>query len=191
MKVIVGSSNELNYMSGMGINNDTLGYFRDNYQKVSNYLGNTASAFSSSVKNIFTEHLSADAIDRAKRAISKLDLGAGFNDNVIHYVSDPRLANGVMLNYIMANPRVDDLFRRNVIDGYSSTTYQHSGIPLEHRPEYQQVIDGVIDDDGSFEFYFDTDNTWLSLHEQQAVRRTWDEVSLLLNNDEDPTASNL
>lgn len=191
MQVIVADTGSLNYMSGLGADQDTLNYFRDNYSKVNNYLGNSASAFKSSVSNIYNNFISSNAINRAKQVISNLDLGTGFNDRVVHYVADPRLARGVMRKYIMANPKVDELFNRNILEGYATTDYQHSNMPLEYRKEYQEVIDGIIQDDGTSTDYMESDDTWLSLHEQQAVLRTWDQMATMLINDEDPTASTL
>lgn len=191
MQVIVADRGALNYMSGLGSNQASLDYFRQNYEKVNRYLGNANNAFKSSVSNIYNNFISSEAISRAKQTISKLDLGAGFNDTIVHYVQDPRLARGVMRDYIMANPKVDELFRRNILEGYATTDYQHSKIPLEYRKEYQEVMDGIVEDDGTSVSYCDSTEDWISIHEQQAVRRTWDQVSIMINNDEDPTASTL
>ena len=190
MNIICGDKATIDY-SLYGWNNQETSYFEDNFKRLSSVVRDTASSVYNNIKNVYNRYHDKDIIRRAKRRLR--NMGANVNDDsVIIRTYEPRRANRVMREYIMSNRRVNDMYRRGILDGYSDTDYIHDEVMSKAR--YELATDGVYNDEGVVTRYWsidglDIDEDRLDIDAQQEIAITWDIVSRAINLDIDPTDS--
>lgn len=188
MNVIRGDQSVIDY-SIYGWDNDNKSYFEESYKKLGNVMRDKVSSTFNNIKNVYNRYHDSDIIKRAKRLLRRT--GAGVRDeNVITRYYNPRRANRRMREFIMSHDKVHDMYKRNIIDGYSDTEYMLDEIV--RRANYALATDGVYQDDGICTNYWlvdgiDIDEDRLDIDEQAEIEITWDAVSRYINADLDPT----
>ncbi len=187
MNVISGDQSVIDYsIYGWDSNKS---YFEDSYKKLGNVMRDKVSDTFTNIKNVYNRYHDSDIIKRAKRLLRKTGTGVR-DENVITRYYNPRRANSRMREFIMANDRVHDMYKRNIIDGYSDTEYMLDEIV--RRANYALATDGVYQEDGTCTNYWlvdgiDIDEDRLDIDEHAEIEITWDAVSRYINADLDPT----
>ena len=170
-------------------------YLYNNMEHVINTASNLSSSFVESVKNMYNTVHSEAA--KSFNNFIKYTAGEHLGDNVIYTISKPDIpnANPIMQRYIMAEPRIHDLYRRDLLYGYgSSYTPLESKVDNEDSVLYSNAMDGVVQFDeegnGYVLHYSDSNHDIIpevSKYEKLSILETWDNVRSLLADGIDPT----
>jgi len=166
-------------------NEDTVNYFKDNYNNFAKRVGDGASAFVNTVKNVYNYVSNVSVIDSAKRALTRVD--SVINDKIIYPVNHDNIHRPglVMRKYIMAEPTLYKKYDNNLCSGYEDEwENQDQEYKPEWRDDYLKSIDGVIGDDKTI---FMTEENHLSSRERFIIQNAWDTVSDLIACGVDPT----
>jgi len=188
MNVIHGDQTTLDY-SLYGWDRDNASYFENNLRRVADVIRDKSSSVYDNIMNVYNRYHDSDIINRAKRLLRKT--GSGVRDEmVITRYDDPRRATRLMREYVMANDRVYDMYKRGILDGYSDTDYVLDKVM--NRAYNALASDGIYQEDGTCERYWivdgiDIEEDRLDMDEQVEIQLTWENVSRFINEDLDPT----
>lgn len=119
-------------------------------------------------------HRSVDVADSSIYLINRVDQVVGM----------------LMQQYIMANPRIANLYDTGLITGFVYGHQPDSILPYTDRHNYSKVMDGIVDtsvedDVNNITYYYTTDDD-LELEEQLDIQNTWDFVLDRINQGLDP-----
>jgi len=133
---------------------------------------------------------SEEAVNRARRALE--ETGMVVDDYIYNPGWDGIFEAGMtMRRYIMANPRVFELYERNRISGYEDDVIlEEENLPPEWRDDYLFAVDEVMDENGEITFVSLERENPLSISERQIIQDTWFIANEYLDNKIDPTDPN-
>lgn len=155
---------------------------------------NYSSSFVKNLTSMFDKFYSDEAIFNAKAVL--YNSGSHVSENVIYNVRisdwNPNL---IMQQYIMANPVVDKLYNKQMLDGFRDTYLNldpyNKGTNKLH---YQAVMDGVMQYDEQGEGFVchyslgdEVITKDLDIFEKLSILDTWESVEKLLAEGKDPT----
>lgn len=152
--------------------------------------------FVSMVSNMYNKHHSEEARNASKMML--YNAGVHIDQNVIVPVKYEQLhlANQCMQNYILTQPTLADLYRKDMCYGYADT-YMPIEIDTYGKDTlaYGQVMDGVLQTDDEtdecyFEYYSQDDECLggeLHTMDKLSILDTWDNVARMLEEGIDPT----
>lgn len=159
-------------------------------------INNVSERFVNTVRGLYNRFNSDEAINRAKLAM--YSAGIHFSQDVIYpvrYDTYPSI-NLTMQSYVMANPEVNALHRKNKCHGFQETYIDAEPNTYgTDRFDYQRVMDGVLQfeptGEGYFSHYSNNDSVdELSTWEKLSILETWDVVARLIAEGKDPTTTN-
>lgn len=174
----------------------TLEYFQSNINQAIQATQAVGNQFFNKAQVAYDNFFSSEAIRKAKAALYRA--GSVFIHDEVMYLqslASIQFAQEQMRNYIMSDPYINNLYQKNLIEGYaerySNVENNASG---EQSMFYRAVRDGIVyeDDEGSLNF-----DTWftedlskdLRLDEQVDILQTQLRVRELINKGkEDPTS---
>lgn len=169
-----------------GIDHSSIDYFRNKYDilknsMVQNNVQNTShQAIYDNVAYINSERYISDVKQQL------FEMGAHGNDETnIYYYKNPTEANIATLEYIMANPVIQDLYDRGIIEGYSNR-YNHNQTDSEIR--YKSVMNGELHSGDKFVTYFEPGLIKMSNTDKDIIKSNWERCLYQLRSDIDPTA---
>ena len=127
-------------------------YFRRQYETARTFIGdrcdNIAREFYEKTQKLYNFFNNSTMVRRAKSALNQIR--GIYQDDIVRTISaieDFQIATPTMQRWIMANPMVYELYRKQAIDGYSDTYVDnepdHKG-PPEDRYDYRRVMDGIV-----------------------------------------------
>lgn len=170
-------------------------YLYNNMQNVINTASNLSTSFIDNVKSMYNSVHSEAA--KNFNSFIKYAVGEHLGDNTIIYIDRPNIpnANPIMQQYIMAEPQLYDLYRRDLVYGYGETYRSlETGVENKDTVVYSNVMDGVVqyDDDGNGYRIHYTDSNYeitpeISRYDRLSILETWDNVKSLLADGIDPT----
>lgn len=175
---------------------NVMNYLQNNLQHVLDSSNEVGSRFVETVKEMYNSVHSDQARNQAKMMLYAA--GQHLNQDVIVPVpfSNLHMANQCMQNYIMAQPTIGNLYKRDMCYGYEDTR-----VPIEidtygkDTLAYGQVMDGVLQfeedtGEGFIEYYSQDDEILggeLHIIDQMSVLETWSNVARMLEEGFDPT----
>lgn len=173
---------------------DTSMYLQRHLNSTLQSIRNVGSNFVNAVKGLYDRFSSSDAINRAKMYLQ--NAGMHLSQDTIYPVKyDRYMVNLIMQKYIMCNPQVSDLYKKNKCYGFQDTYLDPEPNSYgKDRFDYQRVMNGWLEFEndeqgtGYFNHYSNSDiEKSLSTLDQIAIRDTWDVVARLIAEGVDPT----
>lgn len=175
---------------------DVMNYLNTKLDHVMNYTNGLSERFKNTVSNLYNQAFNSDAINAAKQYLSQSDYA--LRQDLIYTVPYSRMheANLIMQQYIMAEPHMNKLYRKNMCVGYQDTYFDPEPETYgKDRYDYQRVMDGVmqfelVDDDEELAYinsYSNADDIELSNSERIAILDTWHEVARMIAEGKDPS----
>lgn len=174
----------------------TLTYFQDSINNAISATQHTGSQFFDKAKEAYNNFFGHEAMRRAKAAIYRA--GSVFiQDEIIELrdLSMIQFAQEQMRNYIMSDPHIQNLYQKNLIEGYAERySNLENGASGEDSQFYRAVHDGLVyeDEEGytRFDTWFSEDlSRDLELDEQVDILQTQLRVQALIKlGKEDPTS---
>ena len=165
---------------------NTMNYFSNQYSNFMDRVGEHATTFTNSVKNIFNYITNNSVLDDAKRALTKAD-SVNTDDRIVQYLNQDTLHNPglTMRRYVMASPEIYNKYEKNLCSGYEDE-WQHNekGVKANLRDDYLHVIDGEVGDE--FTTFYESDNP-LSTRDRFMIRNAWDLANQMIAVGCDPT----
>lgn len=174
-------------------------YLNNGLTRAAELVNDYSNAFMNKVYTLYNYYNSNDAIERSK--LNLLQCESVIRDDVIYPVPVENLgnANYTMQRYIMAHPKVMELYNKNMCNGFSDTYVDaddHDD-PMDNH-EYCEAMNGVIQFDEDGNGYYEqivsvgidgkTDD--LDLMDQVFIWETWDNVMESIALGIDPTDPN-
>lgn len=178
---------------------EMINYFNtglNNIMQTSSMFGNV---FVDTVQSLYDRYNSSAVIEAGKAYLYQS--GSHLSQDVIYPVPFDGLtqANLIMQQYIMAEPEVNRLYKKDMCYGFQDTYLNlQPGVYGEDRLEYQQVINNLLtfpngeDHEGRVLCYSgeEFENNPLSMMDRLAILSTWDNVKLMIASGRDPTDPN-
>jgi hypothetical protein len=175
--------------------NSLLEYLNNNIQYAVDKLGDISSGFIDNVTNIYNRYNSASVLQAGKQLL--YSTGIHLNQNVIIPVAynDLPNANIMMQSYILEQPRLRELYNKNMVDGYSDTYLDpEPDVTDGYRTKYTRTMDGVLqfeeeDEQLGYVKYYSDDEVSpdLDIYDKISILDTWHNVALAIAADVDPT----
>lgn len=176
----------------------TTSWLADRSMALRESIGSTAMSWLNTAKSFVQVIDTSSAIQALRNITVKQD--NMWNTNNIYQcktTEELQTVNPVQQRYIMAEPRLRDMFLNNSVEGYgdSYTNYQGNAIGLKQF-DYRRVTDGIMMEqkDETFEvnvFHEEIPegDVELTLHQKVDVLRNWNLVNVALDaNELDPTS---
>lgn len=190
MKIINGDDSVFNMMISAP-NQQAMSYVQQNIER----LKQTANPYITQIQQNFNK--ASSGLDFARLALAHVD--SFFKPDVIYpltTLASLQTAQSEMRRWIMANPVVNDIYQKQLCEGYDDKFYRlEDNKRGEESIEYQMVTDGIVqfNDDETYSINTCIDNPYgvseLTLIEQTSVLRTWEIMeSMLKLKDKDPTS---
>lgn len=176
---------------------DVMNYINNKLDQVVNFTHGLSDRFKTTVQNLYQQAYNSDIINAAKRYLAQSDYA--LRQDMIYTVPYGRFneANLIMQQYIMAEPHMNNLYRKNMCYGFQDTYFDPEPETYgKDRLDYQRVMDGVLefekeeDDEKSLAFthhYSNADEIELSHIERTAILDTWHEVVRMIEEGKDPS----
>lgn len=172
-----------------------LNYLQNNIQQAYNATVNYSNQFKDAVVGLFNKANSQEVINAGKMLL--FNTGTHVSQDVVYTVPYDNIqsANLRMQQYIMSNLEIQQLYNRNMCNGFSDTY-----INLEpdnkgkDRYDYMGIMSGVLDFDNEdngvirhYSFNNETNNDEITIYERISVLDTWDNVRRRVEEGYDPT----
>lgn len=193
MKVNVIRADNPDVVMKMSLNGfqdqNTVDFFRNQYQGFMERLGPHAEQFVNNVKSVYNYITDNAVVNAAKRALTRVD-NVAMNDRLIQYVNSETIHNPglTMRRHVMALPELYDMYNNNLCAGYDDEwENRDQGIKPEWRRDYLNVIDGEVGDE--YTIFAESDNP-LSTRERFIIKNAWDTAKELMAVGIDPTNYN-
>lgn len=175
---------------------DVMNYLNNKLDHVINYTTGLSERFKTTVSNLYNQAFNSDIINTAKQYLSQSDYA--LRQDVIYTVPYDKTyeANLIMQQYIMAEPHMNNMYRKNMCFGYQDTYFDPEPETYgKDRYDYQRVMDGVLqfettDDEKELAFinhYSNADEIELTNSERTAILDTWHEVARMIAEGKDPS----
>ena len=196
VNVMTGDSNELfRALVYQPPTADMVEYMQNTIAKAGQAIGNAGSTLVSNAQQLFSRFNSEEAIIRSKNLINQASTHV--SENVIYAVNPSSIgrANLEMQQWIMEEPNVQRLYKKQMLDGFSQTYFDYcdSQTPPEERPQYMQVTDGVMsteaygDLETTFYTYTHEDRKTIDRYDRMAILDSWRVARNMICDDVDPT----
>lgn len=199
VNVLRGGDDMANALIYKPLSQATMDYLGNHLSNTLSSIRNVSDRFVSTVRNMYDRFNGQEAINRAKMAL--YSAGIHFNQDMIYPVryENYRDMNLMMQRYVMSQPDVSELYRKNKCYGFSDTFIDPEPNTYgEDRFDYQRVMDGVVqfrtgeNGEAFIKHYSNSDDQdKLSILDKLSVIETWDTVSRLIADGLDPTDPNL
>ena len=120
-RVISGTSDVENALLYKPLDNNVLDYLHQNIDAAIGATKNLAIGFKNTVTDLYNRFNSDESIMRTKLALNSA--GIHLDQNTIHYLKYEQLhaANLMMQRYILAQPELGELHRKEMCYGYQDT----------------------------------------------------------------------
>lgn len=191
--VVGGGEYGANALLYKPLSQHTIAYLNDRLNSTLERIKSVGSSFVNATRGLYDKYNSREAIQRAKMVLH----GAGMHlaQDIIYPVRYDayRDINLLMQRYVMSQPDVSDMYRRNLCHGFQDTFVDpEPGTYGEDRYDYQRVMSGVLqfeeNGDGYFKFYSNDDpEEELDNLDKISVLDSWDTVVRLIAEGKDPT----
>ena len=191
VNVVSGGRDAFNALLYSTPNNSTLNWLNNNINRAREALTGVADHLVDATVNLYNKVNSDGMINAAKALVATH--GSHTNEYMIYSVSPEHLgeANYIMQQYIMCNPKVQELYVDNLCYGFEETYYDpEPDLHGEDRDDYRRVMDGVVQfegDDAYIMHYSSCDETEISTADKFAILETWQHVENLILCGKDPT----
>lgn len=184
--------------AGGHLDNATTSWLADRSSALRESIGTAASGWFDKAKSFVHIIDTSSAIQALRNITVKKD--NSWNTNNIYQcdtIESLQTANVVQQRYIMAEPRLRDLYLNNSVEGYADTYTNYHGSAIgEQHYDYRRVTDGMMMEtkDENFvvnSFYEEIPegDFELTLHQKVDILRTWNMVNVALDaNEMDPTS---
>jgi hypothetical protein len=176
---------------------EVINYVNNKLDNIVNHVHGLSSRFKSTVQNLYQQAYNSDIINAAKRYLSQSDYA--LRQDVIYTIPYEQFntANLIMQQYIMAEPTLNNLHRKNMCYGFQDTYFDSEPNTYgKERMDYQRVMDGVLqfekeeDNEKSLAYtyhYSNDDSIELTEPERIAILDTWHEVARMIAEGKDPS----
>ena len=177
----------------------TLSYINNNIAAAADALGSAGSRFIDKSISLYNQFNNSALINATKAFI--YGTGTHMSQDMIYplYENNMHEANLVMQRYIMANPVVSNMHKKNMCDGWSETFFnQQPDAYGKDRYDYMRVMDGILQHEDNEEeegdayimhYTTDDDEEDLDTFDKFAILDTWHAAEQLIYQDIDPTSS--
>ncbi len=173
--------------------NALLEYLNNSINSAIEHTSSLSDRFVSTVRGMYDKFNSSAAIAASKALL--YNAGMHFNQDTIYPVSYDNLstANLAMQRYIMAQPLMSNLYKKNMCYGFQNTYLNMEPETYgKDRLEYQRVMDGVLQHDKNGDAYimhYSNDDYVDELHvfDKLSVLDTWNNVARMIANGYDPS----
>lgn len=184
--------------AGGHLDNSTMSWLADRSSSLRESIGNTAASWLNTAKSFVQVIDTSSAIQAMRNILVKKDNEWNTN-NVQQYrcIEELQTANLINQRYIMAQPRLRDLYLNNSVEGYGEAYTNVQGNAIGNRQyDYRRVTDGIMMEcsDETFEvnvFHeaISDGDAELTLHQKVDILRNWNMVNIALDAAEmDPTS---
>jgi hypothetical protein len=183
--------------AGGHLGQETVQWLGERSETMRSTLSGAAAQFFDQARSLYSMINVNDAIQALRNLTVKKD--NVWNTNTILALStieQLQTANPIMQRFIMAEPRLRQMYLNNEVEGYSDTHVNLHGdrIGANHY-DYRRVMDEVVivtDDAMEYNHYYESlaeGDGELTLHEKVDILKTWNMVQQMLDvADEDPTS---
>jgi hypothetical protein len=182
--------------AGGHLDQGTMGWLGERTDALRNTVSATASAFFDQARSMYQMISSNDAIQALRNLTVKND--NAWDTNTIHAISTIaglQTAAPVMQRWIMAEPRLRQMYVNNEVDGFSETYTNLQGDNIGAKQfDWRQVNTGIVkfkEDEAYFTNYHEElyGNDELSVSQRVDILRTWNAVNDALDaGEEDPSS---
>lgn len=175
----------------------TTNWIQDRTQALMSTVSATTSNWLNKARSFYQTITESDAVQALRNLTAKADVS--WKGNNIHFCNNLDLiqtANPVMQRYIMAEPRLRDMYLNQTVEGYAGSyeNYHGDAIGINHY-DYRRVTDGMLlvkDDHFEWNDFYENvpdNDKELTMFEKVDVIRTWNLVNIALDENEmDPTS---
>lgn len=184
--------------AGGHLDNTTTGWLADRSMALRDCISSTAMGWLDKARSFVNVIDTSSAIQALRNITVKQD--SMWNTNNVYQCSSIeqiQTANPVMQRYIMAEPRLRDMFFKSSVEGYadSYTNFHGDAIGVKHY-DYRRVVDGMLMEQPDETYQVSTfyeeipeGDSELTLHQKVDLLRTWNLVNVALDaNEMDPTS---
>lgn len=172
-------------------------YLNNGLDKIMNYTSGLSDRFKETVQGIYNKAFDNRAIEASKYLLAQSDYA--LQEDMIYTVPYDGFSNinMTMQQYIMAEPTLNNLYKKNMCHGFQETYFDYEPETYgKERYDYQRVMDGVLqfdkDEEGLayIESYSNTDEVEITIPEQLAILTTWENVVRIIEEGNDPSEQN-
>ena len=176
---------------------ELISYLNNNLNSIIERGSSLSNRFVDTMKGLYNSVYSDSAIRASKQLLAQAEIS--LSENSIYVVPENSLhkANYIMQQYIMSEPTISEMYRKNLVQGYPDTFYDRQPDTFgENRYDYQAVMSDILQHDkegnGYFMAYSNTDDKEeLDFYNKLTILDTWKNVSNILAKGIDPTDSDL
>lgn len=179
------------------LDNQTTNWLQQRSEALMNTVSSTTASWLNKARTFYTTISESDAMQALRNLTAKSDLS--WKGNNIHFcnsIEQLQAANPIMQRYIMAEPRLRDMYLNQSVEGYAGSyeNYHADTIGLSHY-DYRRVTDEIVmvnetgyEFNKFYELIPDQDKE-LEFFEKVDIIRTWNLVNQSLDaNEMDPTS---
>lgn len=203
VNVVYGDTADVNALIYQLPHQNTVNFIQQRMQDASQRIVGAGQQFFNQARDLYDRFAGEAAIRKAKAA--KRAMGSLWDDNEVRTLSNVeelQAANNVMRRWVMANPMIRDMYKKQQIEGYD--TLYKDPFPDEASGEdnydYRRVMNGIVEE------FVDTDGednwratTWiedllpedheLDFLDQNEVLCTWEALeNIVRRRKDDPTS---
>lgn len=198
VNVINGNDMAMNALVYKQPDLNVLEYVTNNLNKVVDKVNEYGQAFVDMAVNAYNKFNSDHALNYNKLVLQSA--GVHLDPNTIYYVpvENLGLANNIMQRYIIAQPEMNTLYKKEMCYGYQdSYVVLEEGMYGKDNIEYRRVMDGVLEfedteeGEGYVTYYVQDDEDIypeeLSRLDKISILDTWNSVDISIGKGIDPT----
>ena len=191
IKVIDGGDTAARALLYRQPNPTMIDYINTGLNRLMEYGNNLSEGFKTAISNVYNQYWSDSALEASKWVLHSV---GGTQQDVILPVPYETFnnANLLMQRYIISQPELNELYRKNMCHGFDGTYYNiEPNTYGEDRYEYQRVMDGVLqfntEGSGYINHYSNSDEVELDFVEKITILDTWNNVARILAEGRDPS----
>lgn len=183
--------------AGGFLDSSTTNWIQDRTQALMSTVSATTANWFNKARTFYTTITESDAVQALRNLTAKSDLSwKGNNIHLCTGIEQIQAANPVMQRYIMAEPRLRDMYLHDSVEGYAGSyqNYHGNAIGVNHY-DYRRVTDGIVmvhDEHVEWNHFVENipdNDKELDLFEKADIIRTWNLVNVTLDAAEmDPTS---
>lgn len=182
--------------AGGHLTQNTLNWLGERSNALRSTMSSTAANFFNTAQNMYSMISQSDAMLALRNLTAKSE-NAWQSNNITYLgtVQHLQTAAPVMQRWVMAEPRLRDMYLNNEVEGYGkSYTNIHGNVTGEQHYDWRRVMDGVMvvkEDQFGFKHYHDCmgDDEPLTIFQKVDILNTWNAINKALDEGEmDPTS---
>lgn len=175
-------------------NQNTINYFQEQMNKVNDVGSGFANWVRQGVTNMYNSVYSAPAIVEARRLLQ--ETAVQFRDDICHIVNyDNYKPNLFMQQYIMVQPRIADLHRKDMLSNFNGTyrDLDPKVSDVTFKDNYLRVVNNqYVKSDDHKDVLLNASSTLgdlnnLTFNEQVIIQNAWSTALRILEDGDDPT----